>query len=75
MIRESAGTATLSRSDEHVGATAPCDACGAGVRGESANAKEPWRGIRLCDECRQALSPEEIDRLTHDVALRGVPFS
>jgi hypothetical protein len=30
--------------------------------------------VLLCADCAQRLSPEQVERLAHDVRLRGVPL-
>lgn len=75
MMRESTGTASIDRIDDRAHGIVVCDACGTGMSIERVGAAVSWRGVWLCDACWQSLSPEEIDLLTREVALRGVPFS
>lgn len=52
-----------------------CEACGATGWVDSATPDAPWRSAWFCDACSQRLPADEIERLSHDVALRGVPHS
>lgn len=54
-----------------------CDGCGAVVaKGMVAKLTLPrWGDVWFCDECSQTLSRDEIERTTHEIALRGVPLA
>ncbi len=58
-----------------VAAIRNCDACGGVVQVESAGSYVRWGDVWFCWECWGTLPEDEIKRLAHAVALRGVPLS
>jgi hypothetical protein len=69
-----AGIANNGVKGQAAGEVRQCDACGE-VGHLGIDAVSQGMDIWLCAECARVLPAEEIERLTSEIALRGVPWS